>query len=82
MPDIKVTVLARNPELREIGAGLTLWTNGVQVLRQLGLADGHEQQTDLLVGADGLYAECCDHQAIRSGRQGWAVGAAPALLVT
>jgi hypothetical protein len=32
---------------------LTLWTNGVHVLRQLGLADGHEQQTNLLVGADG-----------------------------
>jgi 2-polyprenyl-6-methoxyphenol hydroxylase-like FAD-dependent oxidoreductase len=52
---IQVTVFERNPELREIGAGLTLWANGVQVLRQLGLADGHEQQTDLLVGADGLF---------------------------
>ena len=36
---IQVTVFERNPELREIGAGLTLWANGVQVLRQLGLAD-------------------------------------------
>src|SRR3989440_8096802 len=36
---IQVTLFERNPELREIGAGLTLWANGVQVLRQLGLAD-------------------------------------------
>ncbi|HEX6557288.1 MAG TPA: FAD-dependent oxidoreductase [Ktedonobacteraceae bacterium] len=36
---IQVTVFERNPELREIGAGLTLWSNGVQVLRQLGLTD-------------------------------------------
>ena len=36
---IQVTVFERNPELREIGAGLTLWANGVQVLRHLGLAD-------------------------------------------
>src|SRR5256885_12855176 len=36
---IQVTVFERNPELREIGAGLTLWANGVQVLRHLGLGD-------------------------------------------
>ncbi len=36
---IQVTVFERNPELREIGAGLTLWANGVQVLRHLGLAN-------------------------------------------
>ncbi len=36
---IQVTVFERNPELREIGAGLTLWANGVQVLRHLGLDD-------------------------------------------
>jgi 2-polyprenyl-6-methoxyphenol hydroxylase-like FAD-dependent oxidoreductase len=36
---IEVTLFERNPELREIGAGLTLWSNGVQVLRHLGLAD-------------------------------------------
>src|SRR2546423_10365922 len=35
----QVTVFERNPELREIGAGLTLWANGVQVLRRLGLDD-------------------------------------------
>jgi 2-polyprenyl-6-methoxyphenol hydroxylase-like FAD-dependent oxidoreductase len=138
---IQVTVFERNPELREIGAGLTLWANGVQVLRHLGLddsltavsarltsfecwswrgkrlgsmrldsierrvgaaslgihradllrmlagavdrgsihvdahcvgfseeqehviahfADGYEQQTDLLVGADGLYSVICE----------------------
>jgi 2-polyprenyl-6-methoxyphenol hydroxylase-like FAD-dependent oxidoreductase len=36
---IQVTVFERNPELREVGAGLTLWANGVQVLRHLGLGD-------------------------------------------
>ena len=36
---IQVTLFERNPELREIGAGLTLWANGVQMLWQLGLAD-------------------------------------------
>jgi 2-polyprenyl-6-methoxyphenol hydroxylase-like FAD-dependent oxidoreductase len=36
---IQVTVFERNSELREIGAGLTLWANGVQVLRHLGLGD-------------------------------------------
>src|SRR5437879_10379987 len=30
---IQVTLFERNPELREIGAGLTLWANGVQMLR-------------------------------------------------
>ena len=37
---IGVTVFERNLELREIGAGLTLWANGVQVLRRLGPGDG------------------------------------------
>ena len=36
---MQFTVFERNPELREIGAGLTLWANGVQVLWQLGLGD-------------------------------------------
>jgi 2-polyprenyl-6-methoxyphenol hydroxylase-like FAD-dependent oxidoreductase len=36
---IQVTLFERNPELREIGAGLTLWANGMQVLRHLDLAD-------------------------------------------
>jgi FAD-dependent urate hydroxylase len=36
---IQVTVFERNPELREIGAVLTLWANGVQVLRHLGFDD-------------------------------------------
>ena len=36
---IGVTVFERNPELCEIGASLTLWANGVQVLRHLGLGE-------------------------------------------
>src|SRR5258708_13293048 len=36
---IQVTLLERNPELREIGAGLPLAPNALQLLRQLGLAD-------------------------------------------
>src|SRR5258706_4616113 len=35
---MRVTVFERNHELREVGAGLTLWANGVQVLQELGLA--------------------------------------------
>ena len=35
---MRVTVLERNHELREVGAGLTLWANAVQVLQELGLA--------------------------------------------
>src|SRR5258708_26317815 len=45
---IQVIVFERNPELREIGAGLTLWANGVQVLRQLGLADALARVSALL----------------------------------
>lgn len=32
-----VAVFERAPELREVGAGLTLWTNAVKVLQKLGL---------------------------------------------
>ena len=35
---MRVTVFERNHELREVGAGLTLWANAVQVLQELGLA--------------------------------------------
>ena len=35
---IRVTVFEWNHELREVGAGLTLWANAVQVLQELGLA--------------------------------------------
>jgi 2-polyprenyl-6-methoxyphenol hydroxylase-like FAD-dependent oxidoreductase len=34
----QVTVFERNHELREVGAGLTLWANAVQVLQELGMA--------------------------------------------
>src|SRR6266699_3736876 len=35
---MRVTVFEQNHELREVGAGLTLWANAVQVLQELGLA--------------------------------------------
>ena len=35
---MRVIVFEQNHELREVGAGLTLWANAVQVLQELGLA--------------------------------------------
>ncbi len=59
---IQVTVFERNPELREIGAGLTLWANGVQVLRHLGLAD-----TLAAVSARLTHFECWSWRGKRLG---------------
>ena len=59
---IEVTLFERNPELREIGAGLTLWANGVQVLRQLGLADALTA-----VSARLTYFECWSWRGKRLG---------------
>jgi 2-polyprenyl-6-methoxyphenol hydroxylase-like FAD-dependent oxidoreductase len=39
-----VSVFERAPELREVGAGLTLWGNAVKVLRKLGVAEAIETQ--------------------------------------
>jgi 2-polyprenyl-6-methoxyphenol hydroxylase-like FAD-dependent oxidoreductase len=38
-----VAVYERAPELREVGAGLTLWTNAVKVLRKLGVGGAIEK---------------------------------------
>jgi 2-polyprenyl-6-methoxyphenol hydroxylase-like FAD-dependent oxidoreductase len=38
----EVSVFERAPELREVGAGLTLWTNAVKALRQLGVGPAVE----------------------------------------
>src|SRR5450432_3603256 len=59
---IEVAVFERNPELREIGAGLTLWVNGVQVLRQLGLDDAL-----MAVSAHLTHFECWSRQGKRLG---------------
>jgi 2-polyprenyl-6-methoxyphenol hydroxylase-like FAD-dependent oxidoreductase len=59
---IKVPVFERNPKLREIGAGLTLWANGVQVLRHLGLADALPVVSTRLT-----YFECWSWQGKRLG---------------
>ena len=40
---IEVTVLERAPELREVGAGLSLWPNAVAALRRIGLGPAVEQ---------------------------------------
>src|SRR5215212_5311854 len=36
---IEAAVFERAPELREVGAGLSLWSNAVKALGRLGLAD-------------------------------------------
>jgi len=36
---IRASVFERAPEIREVGAGLTLWSNAVKALRRLGVAD-------------------------------------------
>jgi len=48
---IESVVFERSPELREVGAGLTLWTNAVKVLRRLGLGDAVSQISTLLTTA-------------------------------
>lgn len=37
-----VAVYERAPEIREVGAGITLWTNAVKVLRKLGVGEAVE----------------------------------------
>jgi 2-polyprenyl-6-methoxyphenol hydroxylase-like FAD-dependent oxidoreductase len=59
---MEVAVFERNPKLREIGAGLTLWANGVQVLRQLGLADAL-----MAVSAHLTHFECWSRRGKRLG---------------
>jgi 2-polyprenyl-6-methoxyphenol hydroxylase-like FAD-dependent oxidoreductase len=60
--DIEVTVFERNPELREIGAGLTMWANGVQVLQHLGLGDAL-----MAVSARLIHFECWSWRGKRLG---------------
>jgi 2-polyprenyl-6-methoxyphenol hydroxylase-like FAD-dependent oxidoreductase len=36
---IEADVFERNPEPREVGAGISLWANAIKALRQLGLGD-------------------------------------------
>ena len=36
---VEVAVFERAPELREIGAGISLWANAMKALRRLGLYD-------------------------------------------
>ncbi|MBE3558871.1 MAG: FAD-dependent oxidoreductase [Ktedonobacteraceae bacterium] len=35
----KVTVYERQPAIKEVGAGLTIWPNAIRVLRQLGMSE-------------------------------------------
>src|SRR5947209_4747871 len=34
---IRASVFERAPEIREVGAGLTIWSNAIKALRQLGV---------------------------------------------
>jgi 2-polyprenyl-6-methoxyphenol hydroxylase-like FAD-dependent oxidoreductase len=43
-----VVVYERAPELREVGAGITLWTNAVKVLRKLGVGEAIEASAAII----------------------------------
>jgi len=49
---VESTVFERTPQLREVGAGLTLWTNAVKVLRKLGVGEAVETVATPLTLAD------------------------------
>jgi 2-polyprenyl-6-methoxyphenol hydroxylase-like FAD-dependent oxidoreductase len=49
---IEVTVLERAPELREVGAGISLWPNAVISLRRLGVGDAVEAAAARVQRAD------------------------------
>lgn len=42
---ISAAVYERAPELREVGAGITLWTNALKVLRKLGVGPAVEERS-------------------------------------
>src|SRR5436305_13673040 len=59
---IRVTVFEWNHELREVGAGLTLWANAEQVLQELGLAS-----ETAAVSAAPTHFECWSWRGTRLG---------------
>src|SRR5687768_192640 len=48
---VEVAVFERAPELKEIGAGISLWANATRALGELGLYDEVRA-----AGADGIYS--------------------------
>ncbi len=59
---MRVTVFELNHELREVGAGLTLWANAVKVLQELGLASAIAE-----VSAPLTHFECWSWRGKRLG---------------
>lgn len=49
---IPATVFERAPELREVGAGITIWTNALKVLRKLGVGPAVEARSTVLRQAE------------------------------
>lgn len=49
---IQVKVIEKTPELREVGAGITLWTNAMRVLDRLGVAASIQEAGSLLARAE------------------------------
>src|SRR5436190_19958094 len=57
---IDATVHEQAPELREVGAGISLWPNAIKALRRLGVGDEVER-----VGRVVTSAETRDHRGAR-----------------
>jgi 2-polyprenyl-6-methoxyphenol hydroxylase-like FAD-dependent oxidoreductase len=49
---IEATVFEQAPELRAVGAGISLWPNAIKVLRQLGVGDAVEAAGRTVTGAE------------------------------
>ena len=49
---VDVTVHEQAPELREVGAGISLWPNAIKVLRELGVGDAVENAGRQVTGAE------------------------------
>lgn len=75
----RVTVHERAPELRPLGAGLSLWSNAVQALRILGAAERIEAEAEPI---DTMLGATHDGRPVLGSRGVTAGDGTPAYLVT
>ena len=67
--DIDAVVLEQAPELREVGAGISLWPNAINAFRRLGIGEAVETNgarvTDTDIGT-GVAVRCTGRPSISS----------------